>query len=68
MALAHSHVILLGGAIGVSFVKVEGRPLGNIIFSAFGFYWKPQTYIWKSEERHDTGADTKGQEGGRYFP
>jgi hypothetical protein len=45
-------VILLGGAIGISFVKVEGRPLGNIIFSAFDFYWKPQTYIWKSEERH----------------
>lgn len=42
-------IILLGGAIGIAFVKVEGRPLSNIILSAFGFYWKPQTYIWKSE-------------------
>ena len=31
-------LVLLGGAIGVAFVKVEGRPLGNIIFAAFGFY------------------------------
>ena len=44
-------IVLLGGALGIAFVKVEGRPLSNIIFSAFGFYWKPQTYIWKSEER-----------------
>ncbi len=42
-------VILLGGALGVAFIKIGGRPLANVILSAFGFYWKPQTYIWKSE-------------------
>lgn len=58
-------IILLGLAIGVSFVKVEGRPLGNVILSAFGFYWKPQTYIWKSEEQSITaGQKTKKEEGG----
>ncbi len=41
-------IILLGGAIGIAFVKVQGRPLGNVLLSAFGFYWKPQTYIWKT--------------------
>lgn len=43
-------IILIGGAIGIAFIKIEGRPLGNVILSAFDFYWKPQTYIWKSEE------------------
>ena len=56
-------VLLLGLAGGVSFVKVEGRPLGNVILSAFGFYWKPQTYIWKTEGQ-PTVAPTQGQEGG----
>ena len=44
-------IVLLGTAIGVAFVKIEGRPLSNVILSAFGFYWKPQMYIWKSEEQ-----------------
>jgi hypothetical protein len=44
-------VILLGIAIGAAFVKVEGRPLGNVLISALGFYWRPQTYIWKPEEQ-----------------
>lgn len=42
-------IIILGGAIALAFIKIEGRPLANVIVSAFGFYWKPQTYIWKSE-------------------
>jgi len=57
-------VILLGGAIGVSFVKIQGRPLGNVILSALGFYWKPQTYIWKSEEQRISGAQQQNEEGG----
>jgi hypothetical protein len=41
-------LIVLGGAIALAFVNIEGRPLAKIIASAFGYYWKPQTYIWKS--------------------
>jgi len=55
-------IILLGSAIGVAFIKVEGRPLGNVLLSAFGFYWKPQTYIWKSEEQPAPAAQTENQE------
>lgn len=40
---------LVGGAIAVAFIKISGRPLANVIFSAFNFYWKPQTYIWQPE-------------------
>lgn len=43
-------IILLGIAVGIAFIKIGGRPLGDVALSAFGFYWKPQTYIWKSEE------------------
>jgi PrgI family protein len=43
-------IVLLGAAIGIAFIKIGGRPLGNVLLSGLGFYWRPQTYIWKSEE------------------
>lgn len=42
-------VILLGGSLALSFVKINGRPLVKIALSAFNFYWNPQMYVWKSE-------------------
>jgi len=42
-------LILVGGALALSFVKVNGRPLVKVVLSAFNFYWKPQLYIWKAE-------------------
>jgi len=57
-------IILLGVAIGTAFVKIGGRPLGNVLLSAFGFYWKPQTYIWKSEEIPRMTMRSQGQEEG----
>ncbi|HVM77306.1 MAG TPA: PrgI family protein [Candidatus Paceibacterota bacterium] len=41
--------VLIGGALALSFVKIEGRPLVTILTSAANFYWKPQTYVWKPE-------------------
>ena len=43
-------VVLIGGALALSFVKINGRPLIKIGLSAFNFYWQPQTYVWKSDE------------------
>ncbi|HUC31233.1 MAG TPA: PrgI family protein [Candidatus Paceibacterota bacterium] len=42
-------LVLLGGALALSFVKINGRPLVKVGLSAFNFYWKPQMYVWKSE-------------------
>ncbi len=42
-------ILLVGGSIAVAFVKIEGRPLPKVIFSAFNFYWNPQTYVWQPE-------------------
>ena len=42
-------LILIGGALSLSFIKINGRPLIKIGLSAFNYYWKPQTYIWKLE-------------------
>lgn len=58
-------LIVFGGAIALAFIKVEGRPLANVVTAAFGFYWKPQTYIWKVQQSIPTGtvrktADEKG--------
>jgi hypothetical protein len=43
-------LILIGGALALSFVKINGRPLMKIGLSAFSFYWQPQTYVWKSPD------------------
>jgi hypothetical protein len=40
--------IVMGGALALSFLKVNGRPLIKVGLSAFNFYWKPQTYVWKA--------------------
>ena len=42
-------LILVGGALALSFVKVNGRPLMKVGLAAFNYYWKPQMYVWKSE-------------------
>jgi hypothetical protein len=42
-------IAVFGLAIALGFVKVGGRPLIKVIFAAGNFYWKPQSYIWKSE-------------------
>lgn len=42
-------VILLGSAGALSFIKIGGRPLIEIVIAAAGFYWKPQIYIWQPE-------------------
>lgn len=42
-------IFLLGGAIAIAFVKIEGRPLSRVLFSAFNFYWNPRTYVWQPD-------------------
>jgi PrgI family protein len=50
-------VIFIGGALAISFLKVQGRPLLNVIMSGAHFYWNPQTYVWKAD--HPTAAHTE---------
>lgn len=39
--------LVIAGALG--FVKIQGRPLIDVVLAAAGFYWKPQTYVWQPE-------------------
>jgi len=58
-------VFLVGGAIAIAFVKVEGRPLANVIMAAASFYWSPQIYIWQPPQQHfKTAARPKEEEAG----
>ena len=36
--------------ISLAFIKINGRAFLNILTSAFNFYWKPQIYIWQTED------------------
>ncbi len=38
-------VCALGAAL--AFYKPNGQPLMRVLFSAFSFYFKPQTYVWQ---------------------
>lgn len=37
------------GSVGaaLAFIKINGRPLPNMLLAALGFYWKPRTYLWQ---------------------
>lgn len=43
-------IIIAVLTIALAFIKINGRRFSNIITSAFNFYWKPQIYIWKTED------------------
>ncbi len=53
-------LIVMGFSVALAFVKIDGRPLINIVLSAIGFYWNPQTYLWQSEERQMKKEDHPG--------
>ena len=42
-------VILIGGALALAFVKIEGRSLPTIIKDFFIFSSSPKLYIWKKK-------------------
>ena len=55
-------LILIGGSLALSFVKINGRPLIKVATAALGYYWKPQMYVWKPEHpvapQHAAAAQT----------
>ena len=42
-------LVLVGGSLALSFVKIKGRPLIKVATAAFYYYWKPQLYVWKPD-------------------
>lgn len=42
-------VIIMGSAVAIAFLKIQGRPFARVVLSAFNFYWNPQTYVWQPE-------------------
>ncbi len=48
--------VILGFAVAISFVKVEGRPLAKVILSAFNFYSLPQAFLWQPQRGSGCGA------------
>ena len=57
-------VFLIGGAIGLAMIKINGQPLVKIALSAIEFYWRPQTYVWQQEaEKRQAGEPSSGKAG-----
>ncbi|MBU6500459.1 MAG: PrgI family protein [Patescibacteria group bacterium] len=57
-------IFLVGGSLALAFIRVEGRALPSVVLSAFGFYWKPQVYVWQPENPETVkGSDGLGVSG-----
>jgi len=37
-------------AVGLAFIKVNGRPLVRILVSAARYYWQPHRYVWQPNQ------------------
>ena len=44
-------IFMISGAVALAMIKINGQPLIRIATSAIGFYWRPQTYVWQSENK-----------------
>jgi hypothetical protein len=40
-------VLLVGAAVALAFVKVNGQRMPTVIKSAFSYVWRPRTYTWQ---------------------
>lgn len=62
-----SSILLLGAALAIAFIKIEGRPLPKVVLAALHFYWAPQTFVWQPEHparsQQKTPAPDKGKSG-----
>lgn len=47
-------VVIGSSAISLAFIRVNGMPLGDLLFSLIGFFFKPRTYVWKREQEKQT--------------
>ena len=42
--------LLISFAFCLSFIKIEGIPLPEVIMQSFGFVFSPKIYLWKKKE------------------
>jgi len=45
-------IVIMGSAVALIVVKVNGRPLSRVFFSAMRYYWQPQTYVWQPKDQN----------------
>ncbi len=45
-------IVIMGSAVALTIVKVNGRPLLKVFLSAIKYYWQPQTYVWQPEDQN----------------
>ncbi len=42
-------VAVMGAAGTLAFVKINGQPFMKVFRAAANYYWRPQSYVWKTE-------------------
>ena len=40
---------LVAAGVTLAFIKINGQPFTRVALSAFGYYFKPQTYVWQPQ-------------------
>ncbi len=46
--------VLVGAALALAFVRVNGQSLPSIMLAAFSFIWKPRRYVWQRAMQQTT--------------
>lgn len=54
-------MIVVGAALALAFVKINGEDLPSVLFSAFSYIWKPRRYTWQ-RAMEQTTLDTSDLE------
>lgn len=44
-------LIIASAGVSLALIKINGKPLIKLAYSAANFYWRPQIYLWQSENR-----------------
>ncbi|MDD5144608.1 MAG: PrgI family protein [Candidatus Pacebacteria bacterium] len=52
-------VFVIGGALAMSFIKVNGRPFIVALGSVLKFFIAPKMYIWKKKKQQDKRYELK---------
>ncbi|TSC52758.1 MAG: Uncharacterized protein LiPW41_128 [Parcubacteria group bacterium LiPW_41] len=53
--------LIVGSAIALGFVKINGQELPKVVRAAFRYYWNPRRYVWQ-RAMEETSLDTSSLE------
>lgn len=54
--------VLISAAISLAFIRVNNRPLSDVLFSFLNYFFKPRVYIWQKKELSEKEVQEKTEQ------